>query len=300
MTNVLAEDILFKYFRILDFGYVGLVDFMGNDESIVEAARVSYGKGTKKTSDSETLIRYMANHKHTSVFEMCVLKFNISMPIHCDRQHSRHRQSSKNEYSGRYSIVPEVTYDSYDFNLQSKNNKQGRSENTVEGDFRDRITALHNSDFKLYGEMVDAGVAREIARMHLPLNTYTYFYWKIDLHNLFHYLTLRCDGHAQYEIRQYANCMAGIVKHCYPLAFKAWYDYSYGAVHFSRQDRILLNEVLRAGQIDKSVIESMSKKLGMSGRELTEFYDKLLPPTEQSFELTNFEEIVNDSQSPNG
>jgi len=157
---------------------------------------------------------------------------------------------------------------------------------------------LKDKSFALYNKMVDAGVAREIARMHLPLNTYTYFYWKIDLHNLFHFLKLRCDSHAQYEIRQFANVLAGMVKYVAPLSFQAWYDYSFQAVNFTRLDRLLLQYILKKGWNIEDVfdvrhkdtigvlhIKKYAKDIGMSDRELQEFHDKTQVPTEQSFDL---------------
>lgn len=288
-----------KYYPVLDNGFVGLVDVMGDDSSIVQAARVSYGKGTKSVSDDRALIRYLMNHKHTTPFEMVVFKFHIAMPIHCHRQFIRHRMSTTNEYSARYSEVPEVTYDSYELQVQSKNNKQGRAEGNVGDLYQDmflrRRDQLKSDSFKLYNDMVNENVAREIARMHLPLNTYTYFYWKIDLHNLFHFLRLRCDSHAQWEIRQYANTLAGFVKQKCPDAFEAWYDYIYGAVTFSRKERHFLKSIT---ELDITSIEEYNElnwtldggippheEIGLSKREFNDFWNKLKTPEEQDFTL---------------
>lgn len=298
------SDLHGKYFRVLDHGHIGLVDSMGDDSAIVQAARVSYGKGTKATSNDRTLIRYLMNHRHTTPFEMVVFKFNIAMPIHAARQHVRHRASTLNEYSARYSIVPEVLYDDYEIKQQSASNKQGRSDELVSGtgDLKSRVLANEMEAFKLYGELVEAGAAKELARMHLPLNTYTYFYWKVDLHNLLHYLGLRCDSHAQYEIRAYANCMAAMVKECCPLAFEAWYDYNFTAARFSRQDRQLLSWYIgfaanstMFGYDSKEYFENnvkeRAKSLGMTDREITDWWKKIEPPAEQEFNLDGFPEV---------
>jgi thymidylate synthase (FAD) len=279
----------------LDNGYVSLIDVMGDDADICQAARVSYGKGTKSISDDRNLIRYLLRHKHTTPFEMVVFKFHIAMPIHAHRQFIRHRMSTTNEYSARYSVVPEVMYDEYNLNLQSKNNKQGRNDLTLENDYegklKDKILTNENQAFSLYNELVEAGVAREVARMHLPLNTYTYFYWKVDLHNLLHFLKLRCDSHAQYEIRQYSNALASLVKVCCPAAFEAWEDYSFYASNFTRLDKQFLNFVrLKEADGNEATPESpdllrKAEEIGMSKREVTEFFDKLSTPEPICFDL---------------
>lgn len=299
------SDLHGKYFRVLDHGHVGLVDSMGDDSAIVQAARVSYGKGTIATSSDRTLIRYLMNHRHTTPFEMVVFKFNIAMPIHAARQHVRHRASTLNEYSARYSIVPDVIYNDYEIKQQSASNKQGRSDELVSGtdSLKERVLANEVEAFKLYGELVEAGAAKELARMHLPLNTYTYFYWKVDLHNLLHYLGLRCDSHAQYEIRAFANCMAAMVKEVCPLAFEAWYDYSFAGARMSKQDRQLLSWYVRfaanATVLDLDTddyltneVEKQAHGLGMTKRELADWWKKIEPATEQEFDLGQFEEFV--------
>jgi thymidylate synthase (FAD) len=293
-----------QYYPVLDRGFVSLVDKMGDDSSIVQAARVSYGSGTKTVSDDRGLIRYLLRHKHTTPIEMVVFKFHIAMPIHCHRQFIRHRMSTTNEYSARYSVVPEIYYDEYSLNLQSKNNKQGRNDSELENSesFKKRINDNEETAFKIYEEMIEAGVAREVARMHLPLNSYTYFYWKIDLHNLLHFLRLRCDAHAQYEIRQYSNTLAGIVKQCCPLAFEAWEDYSFYASNWTRLDKKFLNYLIYMygdsnydfdfkwakqfydnGRSEKHTPKH--KEIGMSDRELVEFWDKLEEPEPVDFTL---------------
>ena len=303
--NEAAEKIKGKYFKVLDHGHVALKDYMGGDVDIVEAARVSYGKGTKSVSSGRTLIRYLANHRHTTPSEMVVFKFHIAMPIHAHRQHIRHRMSTTNEYSARYSIVPEVIYNEYEIKQQSANNKQGRGNELVSGmdSIKDRVLANEMEAFKLYGELVEAGAAKELARMHLPLNTYTYFYWKVDLHNLLHYLGLRCDSHAQHEIRAYANCMAAMVKEICPLAFEAWYDYNFTAAKFSRQDRKLLSWYIRFASnatvfdldTDDYLTNEVAKKAKsflMTDREITDWWRKIEPAIEQEFSLEQFTEFV--------
>lgn len=276
------------YYKVLDNGYVGLIGHMGSDDSIVQAARVSYGKGTKTPSDDKTLIRYLMRNKHTTPIEMVMFKFHISMPLHCHRQFIRHRMSTTNEYSARYSEVPDVIYDDYKLNVQSKNNKQGRSDEVIneekEGELKGKILKNQKDAFSLYKEALGDGVAREIARMHLPLNSYTYFYWKIDLHNLFHFLKLRCDSHAQFEIRQYANILAGIVKRICPVAFEAWYDYSFLSSNFTKYDKILLNKGIYNNYSKEETIE-YAKSIGLSSREIDEFWDKIKIPDEKSFDL---------------
>jgi thymidylate synthase (FAD) len=291
------QNFIEKYFSVLDNGYVSLIDVMGDDAAICQAARVSYGKGTKSISDDRGLIRYLLRHKHTTPLEMVVFKFHIAMPIHVHIQFIRHRMSTTNEYSARYSVVPEVIYDEYHLNAQSKNNKQGRTDDNVFGDgydveLKDKIHKNELEAFALYNEMTKAGVAREVARMHLPLNTYTYFYWKIDLHNLLHFLSLRCDGHAQYEIRQYANTLAGLVNVCCPAAFEAWEDYAFGASTLTRLDKILLDFVIRvksddpiAGYNNDEQVLKKAEEIGMSKREVAEFFEKLVPKDKVNFDL---------------
>lgn len=311
-----ADKILGLFFPVLDNGWVSLVDYCGGDQMIESFARTSYGKGTRKTSDTRSLIRYLILHHHTSPLECTEISFSISMPIHVARQLVRHRTFSPiNEVSARYSVLPEICYEEYDLNIQSKNNKQGRSDSTLDDEisdkYQDEIRKSHRSSFDLYNRMLEDGVAREIARMHLPLNTYTKWFCKMDLNNAFKMLKLRLDSHAQYEIRQYANVMAGIVKAVCPLAFEAWYDYSFQAVNFTRLDRVLYQKMYEYKEkeelnimmyenswtkyeadtnIDKSnqSILKISKEIGMSSREFDEFWHKISVPEPQSFDLDLF------------
>lgn len=278
-----ADEILGLKFPVLNNGWVGLVDYCGGDEMIESFARTSYGKGTRPVSDRRALIRYLVSHYHTTPIECTEISFDIALPIHVARQLVRHRTFSPiNEYSARYSIVPEVLYEDYELNLQSKNNKQGRNDDIVtEADlFSDKIKDSHVQAFALYNDMVNAGVAREIARMHLPLNCYTYWFCKMDLNNLFKMLRLRLDSHAQDEIREYAGVIAGIVKRVAPLAFEAFFDYHYCASSFSKFDKELLNVLLDMSHSYNSPDATLTKKgleLGMTKREIDDFFNKIQP-----------------------
>ena len=237
------EKVLYKAFEVLDHGFVRVVDYMGNDDSVVQAARVSYGAGTKKVSADKALINYLLAHRHTTPFEMCEIKFHIKLPIFVARQWIRHRTASVNEYSARYSIMEDEFYIPKAEHLaaQSKVNHQGRDESKVlNSEEQKRVLQILKEDaVKSYdhyleminqdasGNMIDEskdGLARELARMNLPLNCYTQWYWKIDMHNLLHFLNLRADSHAQYEIRVYAEAMLDLVKkwvpHCYEAFIK--------------------------------------------------------------------------------
>jgi thymidylate synthase (FAD) len=294
-----AESILGLYHPVLDHGFVSLVDVMGGDEAIEQAARVSYGGGTRNVSDTRHLIRYLMRHQHLSPCEMVELKFHCSMPIFVARQWIRHRTANVNELSGRYSIVPTVFYspEPEQYKAQSKDNKQGRGDRTDNSTYA--ITALARSEAHkdltdLYEWQLGEGVARELARIDLPLSTYTQWYWKIDLRNLFHFLTLRCDSHAQWEIREYAKVMAGMVKLVAPFAFEAWYDYEYAGVKMSRHEmeclRYLLQPdhdlILHSDHTDGLYLGADTYPVnGMSKREVDEFLSKLHEPQYDSFDL---------------
>jgi thymidylate synthase (FAD) len=235
------EEILYKPFEVLDHGFVRVVDYMGNDAAVVQAARVSYGQGTKKVNADKALINYLIAHRHTTPLEMCEIKFHIKLPIFVARQWIRHRTASVNEYSARYSIVEDEFYVPKAENLsaQSKINHQGRDESSVLNatEAKRVLEILKNDSSKAYDhylEMINQdaagatvesdkeGLARELARMNLPLSCYTQWYWKIDLHNLLHFLNLRADSHAQYEIRVYAEVMLDMVKKWVPHCFEAF------------------------------------------------------------------------------
>jgi thymidylate synthase (FAD) len=264
------DGVIGKQFPILDHGFVRVVDYMGTDTSIVQAARVSYGDGTKTVSDDEALVRYLMRHRHTTPFQMCEIKFHLKMPIFVARQWVRHRMFTINEYSARYSVVPEEYYvpEVSDICVQSSVNKQGRAEPLGHEDaqaFRNQVNKSAKESYFEYEAAIADGVARELARIGLPLNFYTEFYWKGDLHNLFHFLSLRCDHHAQYEIRVYANQILEIVRGWVPFAAKAFEDYRMNAVTLSAAEVSVLKAMLKDEELDFS---------GMSKRESSEFREK--------------------------
>ncbi len=276
MTNDINE-IIEKEFRVLDKGFVRLIDFMGNDAAIVQAARVSYGKGTKSVSEDRSLIRYLMRNKHTSPFEMVEFKFHVKLPIFVARQWIRHRTANVNEYSGRYSemkddfYIPELSQ----IRPQSISNKQGRAEEPFSTEkseaIKNQIAEFQNKSFGEYNTLLDDGLARELARINLPVSNYTEWYWKIDLHNLFHFLRLRLDHHAQYEIRVYAEQIAEIVKMIVPLAYSAFEDYVLNSVSFSGAEIETLKLMLQDYELTKENLE----KTGIKGREFDEFIEKI-------------------------
>jgi thymidylate synthase (FAD) len=237
------EDLLYKPIKLLDHGFVRVIDYMGDDSAIVQAARVSYGKGTKQINQDKGLINYLMRHRHTTPFEMCDIKFHIKLPIFIARQWIRHRTASVNEYSARYSIMGSDFYLPAPENLspQSKINKQGREDSAVSPEVAREVLSLLERDakncYKNYielmnedeeGNIIDdskTGITRELARMNLTLNHYTEWYWKINLHNLLHFLALRADSHAQYEIRVYAEAMLDVVKAWVPITYDAFVEY---------------------------------------------------------------------------
>lgn len=236
--------------KVLDVGVVALLDVMGDDQAICDAARISYGKGTKKISNNRNLIRYLMRHRHTSPFEMVECKFFIRIPMDAWRQMIRHRTANVNEYSTRYSEAIEDFYlvDKDGWRRQSTDNKQGSgaafSDILGEGFCQTEQTAYAQANYT-YRSLLRAGIAREQARKVLPLSTYTEAYWKIDLHNLLHFLKLRMDAHAQYEIRQYAEAIAELIAPIVPLTYEAWEDYVLHAVTFSRQELAALKTLVR-------------------------------------------------------
>lgn len=256
-----------------NFGHVILVDFMGDDNAIVDAARMSYGKGTIKRHDSEGLIRYLMRHKHTTPFEMVEFKFQVKMPIFVARQWVRHRTASINEVSGRYSELPNEYFMFDELSVQSQSNKQGRQDGRAlrSEEFLREMEAQAAEAFALYYDMIDPedDVAREQARCGLPLSTYTEFVWKIDLHNLLHFLKLRTDSHAQKEIRDYATVIEAHVADLVPAAYRAWVDYSKKAHTFSRQEMALLRTMLQEYQACGGHV--MMTDQGMTAREVKEF-----------------------------
>lgn len=277
VTNHEAEQLLDKEFKVLDHGFVRLVDYMGGDSAIVQAARVSYGEGTKKVSQDRGLIRYLMRHRHTTPFEMVEFKFHVKLPIFVARQWIRHRSANVNEYSGRYSIMKEEFFvpKPDDIRVQSTVNKQGRSEKEVPEEVKtkliDYLISSQSQAYAKYQEFVESGLARELARINLPLSLYTEWYWKIDLHNLFHFLSLRMDSHAQKEIRDYALIMADIVKVVCPIGYQAFVDYRLKSSCFSQPELAILKERIAGWEFD---LEKVMEK-GLSKREAEEFLIKI-------------------------
>ncbi len=277
VENKKADELLDKEFKVLDHGFVRLVDYMGSDESIVQAARVSYGKGTKKVSEDRGLIRYLMRHKHTTPFEMVEFKFHVKLPIFIARQWIRHRTANVNELSGRYSVMKEEFYlpEPDDIRYQSTVNKQGRADEEVPDELKQEIlNYLKDSQekaFSKYSSYVDDGLARELARINLPLALYTEWYWKIDLHNLFHFLRLRMDPHAQKEIQDYAIIMGDMVKAVCPIAYEAFMDYTFNAQFFSGTELGVLKDYL----VDFNLSVDELVKRSLSKREASEFLEKM-------------------------
>ena len=296
-----AEEILGGYFPVLDHGFVSLVDYMGSDQDIERAARVSYGYGTRKVSATRGLVRYLRRHKHTTPSEMVELKFHVCMPIFVARQWIRHRTANVNEYSGRYSLMPLLFYtpDRGDFALQSADNKQGREPEGADAELFqaavERWEATRQQAADDYEWLVGQDVARELARIDLPLSTYTQWYWKIDLHNLIHFLTLRADLHAQYEIRAYAEIMAGMLKRVAPLSYEAWIDYGFASAPMSRAELAVLRQLITvqpdgdggtlAARDGTALDTAALRDHGLSKREIRELMDKLQPAEAPDFEL---------------
>ena len=243
------DEILGKKFPVLDDGFVRVIDYMGGDESIVQAARVSYGKGTKKISEDTGLIRYLMRHQHTTPFEMCEIKLHVRVPMDTWRQWIRHRTANINEYSTRYSIAVDASQKTKadEWRIQAKDNKQGSDGNfglNVGEKLTEQENELQNLARVVYQERLQLGVAREQARKDLPLSTYTEAYWKIDLHNLLHFLALRMESNAQYEIRCYANVIGNeIVKRWCPIVWKAFEDYVMNSLTFSKQEIEVLEKI---------------------------------------------------------
>jgi thymidylate synthase (FAD) len=258
---------LYRAHPVLDHGFIRVIDYMGDDSAIVQAARVSYGAGTKHVQNDEGLIRYLMRHWHSTPFEMCELKLHVKLPVFVARQWIRHRTANVNEYSARYSILDREFYIPAPDQLaaQSTVNNQGRGE-VLQGEEAARVLDLLKSDanraYDHYEAMLSQdgqqGLARELARMNLPANIYTQWYWKVDLHNLFHFLRLRADPHAQYEIRVYAEAIAACVKDWVPLAYAAFEDYRMGGVTLSAKAIAVLKRRL-AGEAVAQEASGMSK-----------------------------------------
>jgi thymidylate synthase (FAD) len=263
------EAMLFEAHPVLDHGFVRVIDYMGDDAAIVQAARVSYGRGTRRVSEDAGLIRYLMRHRHSTPFEMCEIKYHVKLPIFVARQWIRHRTANVNEYSARYSILDREFYLPAPAHLaaQSVANRQGRGD-VLAGDEAAHVLDMLREDatrcYDHYAEMLNEdaagealdpsrqGLARELARMNLTLNTYTQWYWKIDLYNLFHFLSLRADAHAQYEIRVYAEAMLRTVEAWVPLAYQAFRDYRLGAVTMSAQMLTVIRRLLAGETVEQA------------------------------------------------
>jgi thymidylate synthase (FAD) len=257
------ENILGKPFKVLNDGFVRVVDYLGTDSSIVQAARVSYGKGTKKVRQDRGLIRYLMRHHHTTPFEMCEIKLHVRVPMDCWRQWIRHRTANINEYSTRYSVALDATQTTKpdEWRLQAVTNRQG-SEGTLDEKKGEALskqeTELHDLTRKIYHEKLNMGIAREQARKDLLLSTYTEAYWKIDLHNLLHFLSLRMEENAQFEIRQYAHTIGNeIVSKWCPITWEAFQDYRINSMVFSKQELDIIKEIAAGRQAE--AIEAAKK-----------------------------------------
>jgi thymidylate synthase (FAD) len=285
VTSEALEKILYNKISLLDHGFIRVIDYMGNDSAIVQAARVSYGHGTKQISQDKGLINYLMKHRHTTPFEMCEIKLHVKLPIFVARQWIRHRTANVNEYSARYSILDKEFYLPNPANIaaQSQSNKQGREENILSNKEIENTLAILKKDseqcYQSYekllnvthtGDILDEnnqGIARELARINLTLNYYTQWYWKIDLHNLLHFISLRNDAHAQYEIRVYAKELLEIVKHWVPYVYEAFLENRVNSVALSKSQAEVLKKV-----VDKSKLAEQEGNLSKrEWQELSEF-----------------------------
>ena len=280
------EAVLYEPIPVLDHGFVRVVDYMGDDSAIVQAARVSYGKGTKQVNLDAGLINYLLRHRHTTPFEMCEIKFHLKMPIFVARQWIRHRTANVNEYSARYSVLDNEFYipSAEQLAAQSTKNHQGRGEEALSSEEAQRVIEILKEDsqqcYKHYEELMNVnsdgntidhdkkGIARELARMNLPINIYTQWYWKIDLHNLMHFLFLRADSHAQYEIRVFAQTMLDIVKRWVPITYNAFMDHRVNGTEISGKGMEVVKSMINGDFTDQ-------ESSGMSKREWSELMAKL-------------------------
>ncbi len=280
------EELLYEPIKVLDHGFIRVVDYMGDDAAVVQAARVSYGRGTKAVSQDRGLIRYLMRHWHTTPFEMCEIKLHVKLPIFIARQWIRHRTANVNEYSARYSLMDREFYIPAPENLasQSQTNRQGRGD-VLEGAEAARVLEILKSDsescYDHYMEMLNLddatdqqldsskqGLTRELARMNLTLNYYTQWYWKIDLNNLLHFIMLRADPHAQFEIREYANAILEVVRKWMPLTCESFLDYRMNAVTLSAQMKEIVQRMIKGEKVTQP-------ESGLSQREWDELLYKL-------------------------
>ena len=284
-----------RYAQVLDKGFVGLVDWMGSDDAVVQAARVSYGTGTKKVQEDRGLIRYLMRHEHTTPFEMCEVKFHIRLPIFVMRQLIRHRTAQVNEYSGRYSVMTDEFYMPKTFEKQSTANRQGREDSLdeIHGKLSWMMDDVHKNAYSKYEKLLEVDVARETARAVLPVSNYTEAYWKCNIKNFLHMAWLRMDAHAQWEIQEFAKAMYGLVKPLYPSICEAYEDYKLYAVRLSRMEVGLTKAIVgiffdewneyitdwfdqkdNSPECIKEAEKLLCKKFGLTKRELTEFKEK--------------------------
>ena len=282
-TVHMLEEILFEPIPVLDHGFVRVIDYMGDDAAVVQAARVSYGKGTKKISDDAGLINYLLRHRHTTPFEMCEIKYHVKLPIFVARQWIRHRTANVNEYSARYSVLDREFYvpEEDDLAAQSSSNRQGRG-NILSGKEAKRVLDILREDAQMTydhyiemlneseeGNIIDVskeGLARELARMNLTLSTYTQWYWKTDLHNLLNFLSLRTDTHAQYEIRVYADAMMETLRRWCPITFQSFSDHRVEGVTLSGKSIKVVKKLISGVHINQ-------EESGMSKREWRELME---------------------------
>jgi len=279
------EKILYQVYPALDHGFIRVVDYMGDDQAVVQAARVSYGKGTSRVSEDRGLIRYLMRHRHSTPFEMCEIKLHVKLPMFIARQWIRHRTASINEYSARYSVLDKEFYipNAKDLAVQSKSNMQGRGDVLSEKDSNEALEMLKRDAencFETYefllnersnGDIIDSnrdGLARELARINLTLNTYTQWYWKTNLHNLMNFIYLRADSHAQYEIRVYADIIHKIMKAWVPITADAFNSYRSGSIELSAEAMNVIKIMLAGKKIDQ-------KSSGLSLREWNELMNSL-------------------------
>ena len=279
------EKILYQVFPALDHGFVRVVDYMGDDQAIVQAARVSYGKGTSRVSEDRGLIRYLMRHRHSTPFEMCEIKLHVKLPMFIARQWIRHRTASINEYSARYSVLDKEFYipEAKDLAIQSKLNKQGRGDTLSPKDSEEALFLLKRDAEKSYetyeyllnenskGEIVDDnrdGLSRELARINLTLNTYTQWYWKTNLHNLMNFIFLRADSHAQFEIRVYEDIIYKIMESWVPITAEAFKSYRSGSVELSEEAMNIIKLMLAGNKVEQ-------KNSGLSQREWNELIKHL-------------------------
>ncbi len=285
ITSPGLEEILYQPFAVLDHGFVRVVDYMGDDSAVVQAARVSYGRGTRKVREDEGLIRYLLRHRHTTPFEMCEIKYHVKLPIFVARQWIRHRTASVNEYSARYSVLDREFYIPAPEHVaaQATSNRQGRGEALdaaaaaqvldllradAERNYRSYLWMLNDDEAGAPPDPGRPGVARELARMNLTLNTYTQWYWKIDLHNLMNFLDLRASPHAQFEIRQYAQVILGTMARWVPHSHRAFLDYRVGGAHLSAAGLAVVRRLIKG----ETVTEESS---GLTRREWQELMTTL-------------------------